>query len=299
MSHLSRRSFLAASTLALAAPALAIEPIKRPAKPIFKLSLAAYSLRKYLALKPDVPGHLDFPGFLDYCAKLNLDAAELTAYYFPQTITSDYLNGLKRHAHLAGLDISGGAIGNNFTIDPGPDFEKQMATTKKWIDTYAELGAPVIRVFAGNPPKGVSEDDAIKRCIPALEEACEYAGKKGVLLAMENHDFTTKVDRLLQIVAAVKSPWFGVNFDSGNFSSTTPYEDMVKIAPYAINAQIKVELKISGKAQPTDIPRVVNILKDANYSGYIVLEYEAAEEPYDAIPRHLDALRKVVREARG
>lgn len=299
MNTISRRAFLAASTFALAAPALAIEPLQRPGKGVFKLSLAAYSLRKYLALKPDAPGHLDLPGFIDYGAKLNLDAVELTAYYFPQDITSDYINSLKRRAHVAGLDISGGAIGNNFTVDPGPALDKQMADTKKWIDVYADLGAPVIRVFAGNPPKGVGEDDAIRRCIPALEEACDYAGKRGVILAMENHDFTMKVDRLLQIAKAVKSPWFAINFDSGNFSSTTPYEDMAKIAPYAVNAQIKVELKIAGKAQPTDLPRVVNILKEANYSGYVVLEYEASEEPYEAIPKHLETLRGILGKARG
>ncbi len=294
MSTLSRRSFLVASTFALAAPALAIEPFKRPGKPVLKLSLAAYSLRKYLTLKPDAPGHLDLPGFLDYCAKQNLGAAELTAYYFPPLPSNDYLNELKRRAHVNGLDISGGAIGNNFTVNPGADFDKQIAATKQWIDTYADLGAPVMRVFAGNPPRGVSEDEAIKRCVPAFEEACEHAGKRGVMLAIENHDFTTKVDRLLQIVAAVKSPWFGVNFDSGNFSSADPYADMARIAPYAINAQLKVELKIGTKVEPTDLKRVVTILKDAGYSGYIVLEYEAAEDPYVAIPHHLDTLRKLI-----
>jgi sugar phosphate isomerase/epimerase len=35
-------------------------------------------------------------------------------------------------------------------------------------------------------------------------------------------------------------------------------------------------------------------LKDAGYSGYIVLEYEAAEDPYVAIPRHIETLRKLI-----
>lgn len=300
MPSITRRSFLAATSLALVAPAMAIEPVQRPGKSILKLSLAAYSLRKYLAAKPDAVDRLDLPGFIDYCAKLNLDGAEITAYYIPPSADSAYFNSLKRRAHLAGLDISGGAIGNNFTVDPGPDLQKQMTATKKWIDAYAELGAPVIRVFAGNPPRGVSEEEAIKRCVPALEEACEYAGKRGIMLAIENHDFTTKVDRLMQIIAAVKSPWFGVNFDSGNFHSADPYADMALIAPYAVNAQVKVELKPAGKkAEPTDLSRVVKILKDAGYSGYVVLEYEATEEPYDAIPRHVEALQKVVSAARG
>lgn len=294
----TRRTFLAAASLAAAgALSQAIDPFKRPGPRILKLSLAAYSLRQFFAdAAKGKPGAIDMPGFLDYCASLGLDGAELTSYFFPKEITPAVLNDLKRKAHVLGLDISGGAIGNNFTIDPGPKLDDQIALTKKWIDHYAALGAPVIRVFAGNPPKGVSEEDAIKRCIPVLEQACEYAGTRGVMLAIENHDFTTKVDRLTQIIAAVKSPWFGVNFDSGNFHSEDPYADMEKIAPYAVNAQIKVEIKPAGKkAEPADLPRVVKILKDAGYNGYVVLEYEAAEDPYQAIPKYVEHLRKLIR----
>ena len=43
---------------------------------------------------------------------------------------------------------------------------------------------------------------------------------------MENHDFTSQVERLLEIVRAVQSPWFGINFDSGNFRSEDPYADI-------------------------------------------------------------------------
>jgi sugar phosphate isomerase/epimerase len=298
---LSRRRFVAtlaagsACALMPALPATAIDPIQRTGKQTLKLALAAYSLRQFFGKKPDEPGAIEMPGFIDYCSKLGLDGAELTQYFFPKDTTRDYINGLKRRAHLAGIDISGGAIGNNFTIDPGPKLDQQMAHTKTWIDHYADLGAPVIRVFAGNPPAGVSEDEAIKRAVPALEAACEAAGRRGVMLAIENHDFATKVDRLLQIVKAVKSPWFGVNFDSGNLNhSTDPYADMARIAPYAVNAQLKVDIRAAGGAQPADMSRVVKVLRDAGYSGYIVLEYEAKEDPYQAIPRHLDELRTII-----
>ena len=59
------------------------------------------------------------PGFIDYSASLGLDGAEPTSYFFPPAFDRDYLNDLKRRAHLAGLDISGGAIANNFTLPPG------------------------------------------------------------------------------------------------------------------------------------------------------------------------------------
>ena len=47
-----------------------------------------------------------------------------------------------------------------------------------------------------------------------------------------------------------------------------------------------------GWAQPADAARVVRILRDAGYQGFLTLEYEAAEDPFEAVPRHLDELRE-------
>jgi sugar phosphate isomerase/epimerase len=300
--HISRRRFLAASSAAGGAMlagdsvASAIEPFARSAGQILKLSLAGYSLREFFRNEQSGEQPLDMPGFIDYCASLGLDGAELTSYFFPPKFDREYLYALKRRAHLAGIDISGGAIANNFTLPPGDQLDKEVQHTQTWIDHYAALGAPVIRIFAGSPPEGTSEADAIRRCVPVIERVCEYAGSRGILLAMENHDFTTKVERLLEIVQAVRSPWFGINFDSGNFHSTDPYADMQKIAPYAVNAQIKTEVQPAGQdKQPADLARIIGILKDAGYSGYIVLEYEASEDPYAAIPRHVKTLRRLLK----
>ena len=238
---------------------------------------------------------MDLHGFVDYCASLGIHGAELTQYYFPNDVTDDYLLSLRRHTHLAGIDITGGAIGNKFTLDPGPKLDEQIAYTHNWIKYYAKLGVPVIRVFAGKPPKGLSEDAAIDRAIPLLQNACKIAAQHGVILAIENHDFTTKVDRLLRIVEAIDSPWFGVNFDSGNLNhSADPYADMKRIAPYAVNAQIKVVIKAANGNQPADLKRIVQILRDAGYVGYLVLEYEEKEEPFKAIPEYVDRLRELV-----
>ena len=299
----NRRAFIRSAAVAVAGCGLAaspknlaaIEPISRTKNRRLKLSLAAYSLREVLQRKPGAEGAMDLFGFIDYCATLGLEGAELTQYYFPQDVTDKYLLELRRHAHLAGVDITGGAIGNKFTLDPGAELDKQIAHTRAWIGHYAKLGAPVIRVFAGRPPAGVSEDDAIERVVPLLQQACEYAAGHGVMLAIENHDFTTKVDRLLKIVKAVDSPWFGVNFDSGNLNfSSDPYADMRQLAPYAINAQLKAAIRTADKNQPADFGRVVQILRDANYSGYLVLEYEEKEDPFEAIPALVARLRDLV-----
>ena len=276
-------------------PGNAIEPVRRAKNKRLKLSLAAYSLRQFFSKTPGTYGALDLAIFIDYCASLKLEGAELTQYYFPSGVTPEYLHQLKRRAHLAGIDITGGAIGNRFTLAPGEALDEQMAYTKTWIRHYATLGAPVIRVFAGAPPSGVSEDEAIERAIPALQEACEFASQYGIILAIENHDFTSKIDRLLRIVEGVDSPWFGVNFDSGNLShSEDPYADMQRMAPFAVNVQLKVAIRGANGHQPADLERIVDILRAADYAGYLVLEYEEKEDPYQAIPRYVERLREIV-----
>ena len=43
-----------------------------------------------------------------------------------------------------------------------------------------------------------------------------------------------------------------------------------------------------------DLAKVIGILRDANYRGYVALEYEAAEDANVAVPRHLAELRKLI-----
>jgi sugar phosphate isomerase/epimerase len=100
---------------------------------------------------------------------------------------------------------------------------------------------------------------------------------------------------MLKIIAAVDdSPWFGVNFDSGNFRTDDPYRDLARIAPYAVNAQIKTAVTIDGQKQPADLKRIIDILKAADYRGYVALEYEEREDPFTNIPRHLAELTELI-----
>ncbi|MEL7267468.1 MAG: TIM barrel protein, partial [Planctomycetota bacterium] len=151
-----------------------------------------------------------------------------------------------------------------------------------------------IRIFAGKTRSGTDKQEAIRRCISACEEACNYAAKKGVFLALENHGgITAQPQDMLQIVRGVRSPWFGVNFDSGNFRfGKNSYQELAKIAPYAINAQIKIELITpDGKKIRGDIQRMVNVLRKANYAGWVVLEYEGKEPAEVAVPDWIEKLR--------
>ncbi len=265
-----------------------------------RLSLAAYSWNARLAKAWDEktpPKGATIPTFIDYCASLGLDGCELTSYYFPKDVSPEYLYACKNQAFRKGLDITGTAIGNDFCLPEGPALDAQMAMTKQWIDNAVLLGAPVIRIFAGKVAKGDTEEIAFERCVKGITKAVEYAASKGVCLALENHGgITATPEQLLKIFHAVPaSPFFGINFDSGNFRTADPYADLEKIAPFAINAQLKVEMfNTSGKKELADIPRILSILKNAGYQGYLILEYEASENPDEAIPRYVEELRKLL-----
>jgi sugar phosphate isomerase/epimerase len=303
MNSLSRRDLLKSGLLGAAGlgvlaaqpAARAIPPIGRTRSSHFKLSIAAYSYRDYLTAKPP---KMDLFDYVNLAADMGLDAVEPTSYYFPPDVTTEYLHRLKQHAFVLGLDISGTAIGNNFCLPSGPKRDEQLAKTREWIDRAAELDAPVIRIFAGNVPRDATEDQAVAWAIEGIKESLPYAAKKGVTLALENHGgITATPHQILKLVDAVEGPNFGVNLDTGNFHGVDPYAEIAELAPYAVNVQVKTEIqrKGGGPKEEADLARLISILREARYSGYVVLEYEAAEDPLKAIPGHIKKLRELIR----
>jgi sugar phosphate isomerase/epimerase len=307
----SRRTFLhstlaAGAGLAIATrPAAAIEPVRRHGRSHLRLSMAAYSYRQYLALNQKPRPAMTFDDFIDTAADLNLDAVELTAYYFTET-GADYLAHLKGKCSRLGLDVSGTAVGNNFcTADPAK-LREQIASVKRWVEHTSRLGGKTIRIFAGNVDRGDTEASARARCIEATQEACEHAGKYGIILALENHGgITATIDQTLELVRAVKHPWFGVNWDTGNFHSPDPYADLTRLAPYAVTVQIKTEIVRTGRnrtegesrrgrKEEADLKRLLEILRSVGYRGYVALEYEAEEDPRTGVPRAIGALRPLM-----
>ncbi len=106
----------------------------------------------------------------------------------------------------------------------------------------------------------------------------------------------TTAEQMLAIVKEVKHDWFGVNLDTGNFRTADPYADLALIAPYAVTVQLKTEIHRAGqpKKEDADLKRLLDILRSANYRGYVALEYEAEEDPRTGVPKAIAALKKLV-----
>lgn len=292
MSALSRRSFLAAtSAIAAGSIAPAIEPIARNGQSKFKFSLAAYSYRELFNAKED---KLTLQDFINDCAKFGCEGTELTSYYFPTPTTPEYLRSLRKQCFQLGLDVSGTAIGNDFGHPLGEKRMAEIEKAKRWIDNAEILGAPVIRIFAGHQKEGTTPAQSHSLMVSAIEECCDYAGQHGVHLALENHGGpTATAEGLLAFVRDVQSPWFGVNLDTGNFHSDDVYAEMAKVAPYALNVQVKVVVKQGEKKkEESDFKRIGKILRDAHYRGYVVLEFEEKGNPREECPKYLDKLRE-------
>jgi sugar phosphate isomerase/epimerase len=253
-----------------------------------QLSLAAYSRRQSLT-----GGSMDLFQFIDWCAQLGLPGAELTSYYFKEGFDAVYLRELRRHAYVNGVTVSGTAVRNNFCLPPGPEKDKEIEHVRRWVDHAAELFAPHIRIFAGDVPPGADKATAIQWVADGIKSALDHAADKGIFLGLENHGgITARAADHLAICEKVGShPWFGINLDTGNYK-TDAYEELAMAAPLAVNVQVKsVITRNDGSREPVDLARIRQILDNAGYKGWIVLEYEE-QNPETEIPRWIERMKE-------
>lgn len=266
---------------------------KLPAK--LKTSLNAYSFNA-----PLTKGEMNLDQLLEYCAVIQLDAVDLTAYYFPgypEVPSDEYLYHIKQKAFLLGLEISGTGVRNDFT-DPDPDKRKaSVELVKKWIVAAEKLGAPVIRVFSGTADtKGLSREKVVEYIVADFKECAEFGKAHGVVVAIQNHnDFIKTADQAIEVIQRVNSDWFGLILDIGSFR-TDPYKEIAQTIPYAVNWQLKETVFVNGVEQKTDLDRLMKIIKESGYRGYLPLETLGEGDPKVKVPLFLNEIREAMRK---
>lgn len=255
--------------------------------PRLKTAICAYSFRIALA-----KGSLSYLDLVDLAVEHGIDGIDSTVYWFPREGLDGFLAAFRRKAYLAAVELPSIAIRTDLCRPDARAQDREVAWLRHWVDVSHELGSSHIRVFGGNVPQGSSEDEAAKWVAEILKRAGDYAAGKGVVLGLENHGgITARAERIIQIVRATDHPNVGINLDTGNFRSD-PYRQIEMCLPYAVNSQFKVDIRDEdGNHTPSDWDRIVRMFADAGYRGYMALEYEAAEDPFTAVPRHLARLR--------
>lgn len=248
-----------------------------------RTAICAYSFRKYLSA-----GSMTYGDLVDVAVENGVDGLDLTVYWFPVEGRQKFLTDLRRKAYLNAVEIPSIAIRTDCCQKDAAGREREAAWIEYWVDVADRLGASHIRIFGGRVPKGEKEETAAGWVADVLTRAADHAGRKGVVLGLENHGgITLKADRIIDIVNRVDHPFVGINLDTGNFREDH-YAQMAKCLPYAANSQYKVNLRFADDHhEPCDWDRITKMFGDAGYRGYIALEYEDKEDPKTAVPRHL------------
>ena len=116
----------------------------------------------------------------------------------------------------------------------------------------------------------------------------EHGRKYGVIVAVQNHnDFIQTAEQTISIINKVNSEWFGIVLDTGSFVTNEPYSEIAKIAPYAVNWQIKEKLTYKDKSENIDLEKLFHIIKASPYRGYLPIETLGAGDPFMIIPPFL------------
>jgi len=273
----TRRGFLAAAAaVGTAARArAAVEPAAKP--PAFRISLAEWSLHETLfAGKLD---NLEFPRAAKQ--QFGIDAVEYVNQFFKDKARdADYLAELATRTADEGVTnvlIMCDGLGN--LGDPDEKARTQAIENHfPWVEAAKRLGCHAIRVNAAS--KGTFEEQQ-KLAADGLSRLAEYAAQMQMNVIVENHGgLSSNGGWLAGVMKLVDRPNCGTLPDFGNFHDYDRYRGVAELMPFAKGVSAKShEFDADGNEVRTDYRRMLKIVLDAGYSGWVGIEYEGKALP--------------------
>ncbi len=276
--------------------------------PPVTLALNAYSFSDVLSAKSARDSQQVYSLFnlLDWCATKKIKALDPTAYFFPtypEVPSDEYLKQFKTKAAELGVVISGTGVRNNFA-SPDPAVRAAgVQLTKYCIVAASKLGSPIVRVFAGEIPKGYEDKwkEVAGWMIDSYKECAAYGEKYGIKIGIQNHgDMLQTAEQCIYVLEGVKSKWIGLILDIGSFKTEDPYKDIAEVLPYAIHWQVKQSVWGKDGPVPTDYKRLVSVIKKGGYKGYLPIETLPVRgrlyDPFTLVPQMLNELQKAIKE---
>lgn len=246
---------------------------------------------------------------LEHAVQMGFDGFEILQKQLSSTAPADLMK-IKRQAFLAGIDLMGYSTHQGFLSPIEAKRQQNLDHTIACLEQAYQLGIPTMRVNSGTwgtsksfdelmanrgqeqPLEGFTEENAFGWVIEAYQKLAEEAGKRGIIMGLENHwGLGRTPEGVKRVVDAVNSPWLKVTLDTGNFLEN-PYDRIQQLAAETVLLQAKTYH--GGGVWYTldlDYPRIAKIMKDAGFKGYVSLEFEGKEDPLTAIPKSLLTLR--------
>jgi len=246
----------------------------------FQISLAEWSLHRTIRSKKI--DHLDF--FDITKNKFGLSAVEyVNVFFFDKANDSGYLNEMKIRADDLGIKSllimcdSEGDLG-----DPDPKQRtKAIENHYKWVDAAKFLGCHSIRVNARSTG---SYDEQMKLATDGLQRLTKFAKDLGINIIVENHGgLSSNGTWLSKVIQDIDHPMCGTLPDFGNFKIEDNtwydrYKGISELMPFAKGVSAKSNsFDHKGNETQTDYYKMIKIVLDSGYDGYIGIEYEGNE----------------------
>ncbi|MBG9377816.1 sugar phosphate isomerase/epimerase [Panacibacter sp. DH6] len=289
----NRRKFLQQTMLGAAAMFVKPSLFAAAKDAGLKISLAEWSLHR--ALQSGKLDHLDFPA----TAKndFGIDAVEYVNGFFggkkmhfkEAGKNAAYLKELLRRSKDAGVYNHLLMIDDEGSLALPGDKQRLQAVDnhKKWIEAAALLGCKTIRV---NLHGSGDSDDKKTASVDSLSRLCEFAAPMNINVVVENHGSdSSKGFWLADVMKQVGKPNVGTLPDFGNFCISHPwgttqggckdeydrYKGVAEMLPYAKGVSAKTyDFDSNGNQPLMDYDRLMKIVKDAGFKGYIGVEFE-------------------------
>lgn len=249
--------------------------------------------------------------FLKRAKELEVDGVSLESCFIPR-FDKEYLSEVKGMLDEYGFDRVF-AWGHPDGLEGGKN-EQEFGKMVESIDYAGQIGAKVMRVVGSSLMfRFEPHEPQLEKLAKMFSEAVKVAEENDIKLAVENHiDYNS--DEILSLIQQVNSPYFGINFDTGNFMRVLddPIQGMEKLAKHVYATHIK-DLKPQ-KGVPVnewfffsstpvgeglvDNQKLAQILKDNNYEGFLAVEIDFLHPDYKndedtAVAQSIQELKRI------
>jgi sugar phosphate isomerase/epimerase len=290
-----------------------------------KIGLSTYSLLN--ALKA---GEMSVLDAIDWIADNGGEHMEMVPYGYTLVDQPELAEAVRTKAAERGIELSNYCMPANFVQETQEAFDAEVARVKLHVDLCSRLGVKHMRhdVTAFTIPREQMTiawfDENLALMAEGSRQIADYAAPLGITTTIENHGFSAQSsDRVQRILHAVDRPNFRTTLDIGNFLCVDedPLVGVMNNLPYASFVHFKDFYIRSYDENPGggdwfrtshgnymrgaivghgDLPirRIVKLIKDSGYEGYITVEFEGMEECRSASRIAMDNVRRLWEECR-
>ncbi len=291
-------------------------------------------LKEYNLNERGTPGGVTTPGVLTtpgggvtreeaiaYCGTLEVGGIEVMHAYW-QDCDPEYVVGL---AEDAGIPIRTYIFSCDLAVPPD-ERDRSVDEAKGMIDRAVAMGAGLGMIIPGFAKSQFPIQEQVKWMVEGLSLCAEYAGRSGLTLASENVDAPAsrplmgRSDECIAICQQVGSPHYRLIFDAAPaiYVGQEPVEALLQMLPYVVHVHLKNIIRVTDGQEwqrtvpdeqgcvyrgvlldqgVVDLPAILKKLREHDYQGDFLIEYQGEEDPRNAMLQDVACARDLLKEA--